>query len=315
MQHSLSPLLMAIVCDHLGMDVNGKQLRMELVEVDSMTDALAWGYAGAVPSPVEWTYTQSVFGKFRTSALLSKAVEAARLVKRVAPSFLPAEGTVKPAPAASRARGLPTRMFEKEIWLNLTAPLKHQLVSSAVMSVDDSMETKSVNTLRWDGRGWWCGGFDGEGVVDVLRHHGVVPEKHVLGLHGGGGGARSTASAWAKLGGALTLLDSRRVLEEGIWSSALCDQPAYAVVDFDGRSTDSDKVLRLSATYGPMKGTVEERTTLLSDHHLDGRWLLVAQHLVCWRRLWSPERSDELPSLGLLMTKLVEAETVLGAYA
>ena len=33
MQHSLSPLLMAIVCDHLGMDVNAKQLRMELVAV------------------------------------------------------------------------------------------------------------------------------------------------------------------------------------------------------------------------------------------------------------------------------------------
>ena len=107
---------MAIVCDHLGMDVNGKQLRMELVEVDSMTDALAWGYAGAIPSPVEWAYTQSVFGKFRTSALLSKAVEAARLVKDAAPSFLPAEGVVEPAPAASRADGLPTRMFEKEIF-------------------------------------------------------------------------------------------------------------------------------------------------------------------------------------------------------
>ena len=87
------------------------------------------------------------------------------------------------------------------------------------------------------------------------------------------------------------------------------------MVDFDGRSEDNDEVLRLSATYGPMEGTVEERTSLLDARLLDGRWLLVAQHLVCWRRLWSPERSDELPSLGLLMTKLVEAETVLGAYA
>jgi len=313
-QHSLSPLLMAIVCDHLGMDVNAKHLRMELVEVESMTDALAWGYAGAIPSPVEWTYTQSVFGKFRTSALLGKAVEAARQIKHVAPSLLPAEGAGEHAPQTSRADGLPTRMFDQEIWLNLTAPLKHQLVSSAVMSVDDSMETKSVNTLRWDGRGWWCGGFDGEGVVDVLRHHGVVPEKHVLGLHGGGGGARSTASAWAKSGGALTLLESRRALEEGVWSSALCERPADAVVDFDGRS-DDDQVLRLKATYEPMNGTREERLAFLDGRLLDGRWLLVAQHLVCWRRLWSPERAEALPSLGLLMTKLVEAETVLGAYA
>ena len=307
---------MAIVCDHLGLNPNGKGLSMELVAVESMTDALAWGYAGAIPSPVDWTYTQSVFGKFRTSALLSKAVEAAKSVTAVHPSFLPVSGVDGPTHTPTKTQGLPTRMFDTEIWLNLTAPLKHQLVSSAVMSVDDSMDTKSVNTLRWDGRGWWCGGFDGEGVVDALRHHGVVPEQHVLGLHGGGGGARSTASAWTKLGGSLTLLESRRPLEEGGWSSNLCDDDADVVVDFDGRAEENrSDVLCLRATYGPMEGTADERIAVLDQRILDGRWLLVAQHLVCWRRLWSPERADELPSLGLLMTKLVEAETVLGAYA
>ena len=44
---------MAIVCDHLGLNPNGKGLSMELVAVESMTDALAWGYAGAIPSPVD----------------------------------------------------------------------------------------------------------------------------------------------------------------------------------------------------------------------------------------------------------------------
>ena len=87
-------------------------------------------------------------------------------------------------------------------------------------------------------------------------------------------------------------------------------------MDFDGRADETrSDVLCLRATYGPMEGTADERIAVLDHRVLDGRWLLVAQHLVCWRRLWSPERADELPSLGLLMTKLVEAETVLGAYA
>ena len=33
--HSLSPLLMALVCDHLGLNTNGKNLDMELVDVTS----------------------------------------------------------------------------------------------------------------------------------------------------------------------------------------------------------------------------------------------------------------------------------------
>ena len=42
---------------------------------------------------------------------------------------------------------------------------------------------------------------------------------------------------------------------------------------------------------------------------------LGAQHLACWRTLWAPERADELPSLGHLLTQLLEAETVLASYA
>ena len=83
--------------------------------------------------------------------------------------------TARPHPQTTGG-GLPTRMFDEEIWLNLTAPLKHQLDSGAVVAVDDCMVNKCVNALRWDGRGWWCAGVDGEGVLDVLHHHGVNPE-------------------------------------------------------------------------------------------------------------------------------------------
>jgi hypothetical protein len=64
-----------------------------------------------------------------------------------------------------------------------------------------------------------------------------------------------------------------------------------------------------------MEGTVDERVALIGGEVLDGRWLLVAQHLACWRQLWAPERRDDLPSLGLLLTRLLEAECVLSSYA
>jgi hypothetical protein len=312
--HSLSPLLTALVAAHLGLPVSEKQLKMELVEVSTLTDALAWGYAGAIPTPAPWAYTGSVFGKFRTSALLKKAVEGAMEELVPHPSLL-ATSPVSP-PVDLSFEGLPTRMFDEEIWMNLTSPLKHQLDSSAVVCIDDSMATKSVNTLRWDGRGWWCAGLDGEGVIAVFRHHGIEPEHHVLGLCGGGGGARSTASAWVKAGGELHLLPSRRTLEDGDWSSSIGQAAPHAVVDFDGtQNPPSDGPLFLRASYEPMEGDFNARLKRCCEPCLDGRWLLVAQHLACWQRLWAPERAADLPSLDLLMTRLLRAEAVLDAYA
>ena len=199
--------------------LGGQHLKMELVETTSLTNALAWGYAGGMPSSIPWTYTNAEFGKFRTSALIKRAVEAAAAIEEAHPSLVSdqASPTLAASPSTP-APDFPTRSFEEELWLNLTAPLKHQLDSGAVMSIDASMETKSVNALRWDGRGWWCAGLDGAGVVDVLRHHGLAPTSHVLGTRRRGGGARSTAMAWTAEGGALNPLPSRRPLK-GPWSS------------------------------------------------------------------------------------------------
>ena len=311
--HSLSPLLTALVVKHLGLVSDDKHLRMELVDVSSVTDAFAWGYAGAVPEPIPWAYTQSMFNKFRTKALLSKAVEAATQVVQCHSKL----ATVHPAPVDLRPSdaGLPTRMFDEEIWLNLTAPLKHQLDSGAVMAVDDCMVNKCVNALRWDGRGWWCAGVDGAGVLDALAHHGIAPDAHVLGLVGGGGAARSTATAWAEAGGRLQQLPSKRALEEGAWSESMTDQPPSVFVDFDGSLDGRDDALVLKSTYKPMTGSMDERVDAITSGGLDGRWLLVAQHLACWRRLWAPERRGDLPDLGLLLTQLLEAECVLSSYA
>lgn len=311
--HSLSPLLIALVVKHLGLNVDDKHLRMELVEVSNVPDAFAWGYAGTVPEPIPWSYTQSVFNKFRTKALVSKAVDAAMLVLECHPK-LAAHGSQRTS-AQPFATDLPTRMFDDEIWLNLTAPLKHQLDSGAVMAVDESMANKCVNVLRWDGRGWWCAGVDGEGVVDALYHHGVEPKEHVLGLVGGGGAARSTAAAWTTAGGRLHPLPSKRSLEEGSWSGSLSGETPTVFVDFDGTFEGQADAVLLNASYHAMEGSLEERIAAMMGNELDGRWLLVAQHLACWRRLWAPERAEDLPSLGLLLTRLLEAECVLSSYA
>ena len=46
---------------------------------------------------------------------------------------------------------------------------------------------------------------------------------------------------------------------------------------------------------------------------LDGRWLLAAQHLEAWARLYSPEAAHLLPGLGLTMTRLEAMESALRA--
>ena len=46
---------------------------------------------------------------------------------------------------------------------------------------------------------------------------------------------------------------------------------------------------------------------------LDGGWLLAAQHLEAWARLYCPEAAHLLPGLGLTMTRLLAMESALRA--
>jgi len=310
---SLSPLLMAIVCDHLTLTLPSTKLSMEIIDATSIHDALAWGYAGAVPTPIEWGHTQAIFGKFRTRTLLDKALEAVRDCEQAHVRFSDCVELSLPPPSTDV--GLPSRLFDDEIWLNLTSPLKHQLTTDAVLAIDDSMEIKSVNALRWDGKGWWCAGLDGQGVVDVFRCHGIDPPQAVLGVWGGGGAARSTVHAWVKAGGTVNMLGGRRELSDGPWDGHLVTTPPSVIVDFDGDAPDIPDCQYLQAAYAPLGGTVDEKAEHLTGRKLDGRWLLVAQHLACWRTLWCCERIHDLPSLSLLLTKLIQAETTLEQYA
>lgn len=57
-------------------------------------------------------------------------------------------------------------------------------------------------------------------------------------------------------------------------------------------------------------GDFDSRVESLSAN-ADGRWLLCAQHLMSWASLWAPEYAEHLPSLSLLMTRLIAVEVHL----
>lgn len=196
-------------------------------------------------------------------------------------------------------------------WLSLTSPLKHQV--GAWRCIDRSHALLSVNALRVDGEDVRSAGTDGAGVVDVARMAGVSPEKGaVLRLRGGGGAARSTAHAWAEAGGRLHLVEGRRVMKPQLHASSLVGDDAQAAlgIDFDGEGVDLGAALQVVPAY---QGTRSPLGTAVQGGVLDGRWMLVAQHLAAWRSLWAPELSDALPTLEDLMHDLLSVEVALKA--
>ena len=123
--HSLSPVLTALVHSHLsrteGIELPGLK-GVVIIPTDGVENALAWGYAGSLPSPPDWTLVGSPLGKFRANTLLERAVTASMdLVE--ADSRLPNAEFPE-----SNYETLP-QGFE-EVWLSLTTPLKHQLSAS-----------------------------------------------------------------------------------------------------------------------------------------------------------------------------------------
>ena len=324
--HSLSPLLLGLVHARLLDFLGPKELNLvlkssDLVQTSSIEDALAWGYAGSVPSPPNWAFTDAPFGKFRTTGLLAKAIKAGLAVEDAEDCFAPI-GEVEVSMMSNEVSigsrlPLPTGFLSKEIWVNLTSPLKHQLSSTAVSAIDDSMKHQSVNALRWDGQGWWCAGLDGAGVVALAQHFGIsFDDQPVLSLCGGGGAARSTASTWIAAGGQVHASSSRRELPEHLLER--CNGSANDAVfgvNFDQEFASAQGPLILDAAYRPFEGGLSEMISSLQGPHLNGRWMLVAQHLACWSTLWAPHLKEILPSIDLLLTQLIHAEALLYEYA
>lgn len=211
------------------------------------------------------------------------------------------------------------------LWVSITSPLKHGLTSrSGVSPVDTSLDIASTNQLRWDGHQLVTGSTDGAGVVLVARSWGVFSRSKspILILYGGGAAARSTAAAWAENGGRIISVtrEGRRPLDSrGPWASALIDEvPKGSLestfqVDFDSQvessiGTNTHKFdICLVASYG-RDGSVDPIQSSSGALILDGRWMLVAQHLVAWAQFIAPEFRDSLPSLSLLLHRLSEVE-------
>ena len=194
-------------------------------------------------------------------------------------------------------------------WLSFTSPLKHQIGSWR--HTDGAHGLRSVNALRIDEAGVHSAGTDGAGVVAVARLAGCPPDDGaVLRMRGGGGAARSTAHAWVNAGGRLHLIEGRRALSPRPKQAILvgAEVPAVLGIDFDGELIDFGASKHLVPRY---QGELVRNGGALSSDVLDGRWMLVAQHLEAWRSLWAPELRDVLPSIPDLMADLLAVEAMM----
>lgn len=324
--HSLSPVLMNIMVQHVNSHLKTKDTFKlhctDLIEESLIQDALAWGYVKSTPKVVDWDLTKSPFGKFRNKAIMNKVLEQTEEIEE--PShhleFDEFENNIKNLPYESKEK-LPTKSFGDEVWINLTSPLKHQLKSQAVVDFNQSSMIESVNVLRWDGFGWWSSNVDGSGVVRLAQMLGIdIANGAIIGIIGGGGAARSTAQTWTKCGGKVAILGGKRDLSEYDWLTSVDPIPNEVdlLIDYDNQQEEVSNIAAkfiLQSKYEPTTGTIDERLQAINKANLDGRWLLVAQHLECWKQLWAPQLAEFFPSIELLMTKLIHAETVLASYS
>ena len=324
--HSLSPVLINIVAQYVsnqtksGPKFNVRQT--DLVSAEQIQDALAWGYVKSTPEPINWDLTGAPFGKFRNKALMQKVLEATAEVTQSIDGLVEEKPDHVPTDLPFKLKiELPTKSFTEEVWLNLTSPLKHQLKSQAVVDFNDSSLIESVNALRWDGFGWWSTNVDGSGVARVAQYFGIdIANGAVIGIVGGGGAARSTARTWQKLGGKVLNLGGKRDLDNYDWfeSQITGEKQCDVLINFDDDTTPNEVNVAgfvMNANYEIVDAEHLDRVSAINDQVVDGRWLLSAQHLECWRQLWAPHAENLLPSLDLLVTMLVTAESVLASYS
>ena len=301
---SLSPLLFHLVCEHLGLKYTSHP---SIVPASSIENALAWGYAGVIPEEIDWYHTDAPLSKFRSKTLIEKAIKSVVEIQSL-PSSLAPKYRLESQVLAGDHRQL-HHFEEEEIWMNLTTPLKHQLQTMAVTNLDESESFQSVNTLRWDGQGWWCVSTDGVGMATVMLHRGV-PSASCVGVIGGGSAARSFAHTWIQQGGQIHFIGGKRAFDTNEFELSSSHPEAIAV--FEPHNFTMEKLPTFHATYDvhiDLDIVLEP-----AEEQYDGRWLLVAQHLAAWRCLWAPHQSANLPSVEVLLKQLIECEKVLRSF-
>ena len=308
--HTLSPILFNLVLAHMRHTGHLTQLNVTSVtnlETNHIDELLGWAYIEHNKHQPPWAPVKKNLRTFqsqlkhRATSIIHLEAHAGLLAK-----------IEKPARAFTSIV-LPERSSSSEVWLNLTAPLKHQIQSMVFSPIDEAIDIVSVNTLRYTGQGWYCATTDGHAIVHTAYHFGIdVSKGALLGINGGGGAARSVASAWIKSGGKVVSLGGKRQLPATLVNTKVGNDATFDLV-FDAEGSykvDSNSNYILNPAYSPMKGSLEERfERLLPDcKQIDGRWMLAAQHLESWRSLWAPNLSQSLPSLEQLMTWLISME-------
>ena len=311
--HTLSPILFDLVLSHLKSKGHFRKLDLSsltILETSHIDEVLGWAYIEHDKHQPIWKPANQKVRIFQPH-LLKHAFEV--LHNESDATFA---AKLQPDLREIVNANFPDGSSSNEVWLNLTSPLKHQIQSMVFTPIDEALEILSVNALRYDGQGWYCATTDGQGVVHVASHFGIqVSNGAILGICGGGGAARSIASAWLNRGGKVVSLGGKRQLPATLVNLKTNNDTVFdLIIDTEGvLNQDLNASHVLNPVYSPMSGPYDERIELLSTNNnlIDGRWMLAAQHLESWRSLWTPHLSDDLPSLEQLMTWLVAVECKL----
>ena len=187
--------------------------------------------------------------------------------------------------------------LQGDIWLSCTAPLKHS--PQARLTVSGPEGVNAINQLKLQNGKWTGTSTDGVGFVTACRHIGVEPNGSILRMRGGGSAARAIAAAWAAEGGSIISVEGRRPLISGPWDSAIISEGEAALsIDLDataggGESVELPAKQQVSISYGEEASKNDFAVIMVA-----------AQHLEAWKRIFAPERIEEIPSLGYVLNQL-----------
>lgn len=187
--------------------------------------------------------------------------------------------------------------LQGDIWLSCTAPLKHS--PQARLAVSGPEGVNAINQLKLQNGKWTGTSTDGVGFVAACRYTGVEPNGSILRMRGGGSAARAIAAAWAAEGGSIISVEGRRPLISGPWDSAIIsDGEADLAIDLDaaaggGESAELSAKQQVSISYGEEASKNDFAVIMVA-----------AQHLEAWKRIFAPERIEEIPNLGYVLNQL-----------
>ena len=192
------------------------------------------------------------------------------------------------------------KSLDGDIWISCTSPLKHSPQERLGVSAPEGIN--AINQLkRLDGE--WSGtSTDGLGFIAAVKHIGINPKGTILKMRGGGSAARSIASVWSSEGGFILPIKGRRNLVKGPWDDAIVKEGnASNAIDLDaiaggGDSEKLDSERQVSISYGE-NWKIDDFPVIM----------VAAQHLEAWKKLFSPNEIDQLPSLVELLELLDES--------